>query len=71
MARLEEAAVKRKPHRAMDASVVVTPLVDTVMHLPVDVDTRPYMEELWELEVGVPEQPLPEGPKAEAEDGGA
>jgi hypothetical protein len=35
--------------------VVVTPLVDAVVHLPVAVDARPYVEELWELEAGVPE----------------
>jgi hypothetical protein len=55
---------RRKPHRA----VVVTPLVDVVVHLLVAVDARPYMEELWELEVGVPEHRHPE---AKAEDGEA
>jgi hypothetical protein len=35
--------------------VVVMPLVGAVMHLPMTVDTRPYVEELLELEAGVPE----------------
>jgi hypothetical protein len=38
----------------MDADVAVTPLLDTDVHLPVAMDTHPYVEELWELEVGVP-----------------
>jgi hypothetical protein len=46
---------RRKPHRAVAAVVAVTPLLDAVVHLPVAVDARPYMEELWELEAGVPE----------------
>jgi hypothetical protein len=33
--------------------------MDTVVHLPVAVDTHPYVEELWELEVGVPEHRHP------------
>jgi hypothetical protein len=37
------------------AVVAVPPLVDAVVHLPVAVDACPYMEELWELEAGVPE----------------
>jgi hypothetical protein len=43
---------KRKPHRAVAVVVAVTPLVDTVVHLPVAVDARSYVEELWELEAG-------------------
>jgi hypothetical protein len=38
---------------AVDADVVVTLLLDAVVHLPMAVDARPYVEELWELEVGV------------------
>jgi hypothetical protein len=45
---------RRKPHRAVDVDVVVTPLLDAVVHLPVAVDARPYVEELW-LKHGVPE----------------
>jgi hypothetical protein len=37
------------------ADVVVTPLLDVVVHLPVAMDARPYVEELWDLEAGVPE----------------
>jgi hypothetical protein len=33
----------------------MTPLVDVVMHLPVAVDAHSYVEDLWELEAGVPE----------------
>jgi hypothetical protein len=33
----------------------MTPLVDAVMHLPVAIDSRTYVEELWELEAGVSE----------------
>jgi hypothetical protein len=39
----------------VDADVVVTPLLDVVVHLPMAVNARPYVEELWELEAGVPE----------------
>jgi hypothetical protein len=39
----------------VDADVAVTPLLDVAVHLPVVVDTCPYVEELWELEAGVPE----------------
>jgi hypothetical protein len=39
----------------VDVDVVVTPLLDADVHLPVAVDARTYVEELWELEVGVPE----------------
>jgi hypothetical protein len=35
--------------------VAVTPLVDAVVHLSVAVDARPYVEKLWELKYGVPE----------------
>jgi hypothetical protein len=45
----------RKPHRAVVAVVAVTLLVDAFVHLLVAVDARPYVEELWELEAGVPE----------------
>jgi hypothetical protein len=41
MACLEEAAVEEEAHRAVDSDVVV--------------DARPYVEELWEIEAGVPE----------------
>jgi hypothetical protein len=34
--------------------VAVTLLVNSVVHLLVPVDTRPYAEELWELKAGVP-----------------
>jgi hypothetical protein len=44
---------RRKPHRAVAAVVAVLPLGDVVVHLPVAVDARPYVEELWELEDGV------------------
>jgi hypothetical protein len=33
----------------------MTPLVDAVLHLPVVVGARLHVEELWELEAGVPE----------------
>jgi hypothetical protein len=46
---------RRKPHRFVATVVAVTPLVDAVMHLPIVVDTRPYVQELWELEAGVSE----------------
>jgi hypothetical protein len=63
---------RRKPHRAVAVVVVVTQLVDVVVHLPVAVDARPYVEELWELEAGVPEHRYHhEGPEAEVEDGEA
>jgi hypothetical protein len=39
----------------VDADVAVTPHLDAVVHLPVAVDARPYVKELWELEAGVPE----------------
>jgi hypothetical protein len=39
----------------MDADMAVTPLLDTIVHLLVVVDARPYVEELWEVEAGVPE----------------
>jgi hypothetical protein len=38
----------------VDADVAVMPLVDAVMHLLVAMDARSYVEELWELEAGVP-----------------
>jgi hypothetical protein len=47
---------RRKPHRAVAAVVAMTPLVDVVVHLPMAVDARPYVGELWELDAGVPEQ---------------
>jgi hypothetical protein len=50
---LRRLLTRRKPHRAVDADVVVTPLLDAIVHLPVVVDARPYVEELWELEAGV------------------
>jgi hypothetical protein len=37
------------------ADVVVMPLLDAVVHLLVALDARPYVEDLWELEAGVPE----------------
>jgi hypothetical protein len=46
---------RRNPHRAVAVVVVVTPLVEVVVHLPVAVDACPYVEELWELEAGVSE----------------
>jgi hypothetical protein len=46
---------RRKPHRVEAVVVVVPPFVDAVVHLPVAVDARPYVEELWELEAGVAE----------------
>jgi hypothetical protein len=39
----------------VDTDVAVTPLLDMVVHLPVAMDARPYVEELWDLEAGVPE----------------
>jgi hypothetical protein len=33
----------------------MTPLLDVVVHRPVVVDARPYVEELWELEARVAE----------------
>jgi hypothetical protein len=35
------------------AVVVMAPLVDAVVHLPVAMDVHPYVEELWELRAGV------------------
>jgi hypothetical protein len=35
--------------------VAVLLLVDAVVHLPLVLSGRPYVEELWELEAGVPE----------------
>jgi hypothetical protein len=35
--------------------VAMPPLLDTVVHQPVVMDAHPYVEELWELEAGVPE----------------
>jgi hypothetical protein len=51
---LRRLLLRRKPHKAVAVVVDVMQLVDAIMHLPVAVDTRPYVE-LWELEVGVPE----------------
>jgi hypothetical protein len=39
----------------VDADVDVMSLLDAVVHLLAAVDARPYVEELWELEAGVPE----------------
>jgi hypothetical protein len=33
----------------------MTPLLDVVVHQPMAVDARTDVEELWELEVGVPD----------------
>jgi hypothetical protein len=46
---------RRKPHRVVAVVMVVPPLVDATVHLPMAVDARPYVEELWELKAGVPE----------------
>jgi hypothetical protein len=40
---------------AAAVAVVVPPLVDAVVHLPVAADARPFVEELGELKVRVPE----------------
>jgi hypothetical protein len=47
--------MRRKPRRAVAAVVDMLPLVDMVMPLLVVVDARPCVEDLGELEVGVPE----------------
>jgi hypothetical protein len=47
--------LRRNPHRAVAMVVAMMLLMDAVVHLPLPVDSRPYVEELWELEVGVPE----------------
>jgi hypothetical protein len=52
---LRRLLLRRKPHRAVYADVVVMPLLDVVVHLPVAMDACPYVEELWDLEAGVPE----------------
>jgi hypothetical protein len=44
---------RRKPHRAVATVVAVLPHVDAIVHLPMAVGTRPFVEELEELEVGV------------------
>jgi hypothetical protein len=46
---------RRKPYRVVAMVVAMTPLVDAVVHLSVVVDACPYVEELWEIEAGVPE----------------
>jgi hypothetical protein len=43
-----------KPHKAEAVVMVMPPLVDADMHLPVAVDARPSVEELEGLEVKVP-----------------
>jgi hypothetical protein len=63
---------RRNPHRAVSTVVAVPLHVDAVVHLLVVVDARPFMEELEELEAGVPKPPpLPEGLEAGDEEGKA
>jgi hypothetical protein len=65
LVRLEKAAAnKEETPRAMAVVVAVLPFVGAVVHLPVVVDTRPYVEELWELEARVPEH-RPRHPRAQ------